>query len=124
MYTKQNFLSQLELHAFLKYNNYYSNKKSLDKQIGLWESQFDPSHPSLGFYKDFMEVPGMQEVIPARVCTKEWTTPVSENLFSCEGFVTCSEERYIHLYPKDKVLEMAKTLWEDPKGINANIGEV
>lgn len=124
MYTKQNFLSQLELHAFLKHNYCYSNKKLLDKGIYLWESQFDPKHPSLGFYKDYVEVPGMQEVIPARVCTKEWTTPVSGNLFSCEGFVTCSEERYLHLYPKDIVLEMAKILWEDPKGINANIEEV
>lgn len=115
MYTKQNYLSNVELLAFLRQNRTFINKidPSLDMGIRIKSGGTLDERPLtlikevIGGYED------LEYLYPKFVTSSDW---LSEE--------DVKKGMKLAIYKKEDVLEMAKMLWKNPKGIDANLEEV
>lgn len=112
MFTKQNYLSNAELLKFLRLNRASNSKRDQSLDMGI-NSGGTLDELALMLTKTII---GGNEYLdylyPKFVTSSDW---LSEE--------DVKKGMKLALYKKEDVLEMAKILWEDPKGIDANLGE-
>ena len=112
MYTKQNYLSNAELLKFLRLNRAFSLKRDQSLDMGIRS----------GGTLDELSVMLTKAVIGGNEYLE----------YLCPKFVTSSDwlseedvkkGMKLAIYKKEDVLEIAKMLWKNPKGIDANLEE-
>ena len=114
MYTKQNYLSNVELLKFLRLNRAFNTKKEKGLDIGICSGG---TLDELALMLTKTIIGGneyLEYLYPSFVTSSDW---LSEE--------DVKKGMKLAIYKKEDVLEMAKMLWKNPKGIDANLeGEV